>query len=180
MKKLCLIISLLFAISFASASDFSDILAELDSSLVILVALFLISFSLSFFALNKIFKSENSAMAGVISGVIAFLVVYGINKTGLDTESFFLNLGVSEASLSLIIFLIIATGIVFMFVTLKKTALFILGALLIGVSLFVYAKALLMTVGIMLIIAWFFIAVSKKRNPEKHHLSKAEAKRYTD
>lgn len=180
MKKLWLIISLLFAIGFASAAELSELLAEVDSSLVVLIALFLISFSLSFFALHKIFK-EDKTIPGVISVVLAFLVVYGVNKIGFDTQDFFYNMGISESTFSLILFMVITGGIIFMIVSLKKkkTAFLILGALMIGLSFFVYAKVLLITLGIILLLIWFFISISGK-NPRSRHLSKEEAKRYTD
>lgn len=160
MKKVVSILSLLFAINFVSAAELGDILGSLDQSLVILIALFLVTFSLAFFALNKVFR-DNKSMAGVVAGAVAFLAVYGVNKMEFSFGDFFGNLGVSESTLSLALFIIIGAGIVFMFVKMKKDAFLILGALLIGLSFFVYAKALLIVVGVILIAVRFFIPKDK-------------------
>lgn len=177
MKKLLLIISSLFAINFARADSLSEILGELDSSLVILMALFLITFALTFFSLNKLFKA-NTAISGIISVVIAFTAVYGINKAGFDTQDFFYNLGISESTFSLAIFIVIATGIIFMFAKLEKKryGFLILGALSIGASFFIYAKALMMVIGIGLLLIWFFMSISGKS--DKSLLKKIEKSKW--
>jgi hypothetical protein len=173
MKKLWLIISSLFAINFASAADLSEILGQIDQSIVVLLALFLVSFALAFFSLNKVFK-DNTTMAGIIAVTMAFLVVYGINKMGFDTPNFFYNLGVSESTFSLALFIIIAVGIIYMFIKLEKKryAFLILGALSIGASFFVYAKALLVVIGIALLLIWFFISISGNKNGQPKARSK--------
>jgi hypothetical protein len=163
MKKVVSILSLLLAINFASAAEIGDLLGSIDQSLVILIALFLVTFSLSFFALNKVFK-DNKTMAGVVAGAVAFLAVYGVNKIEFDTGNLLSSLGMSESVISLALFVIITAGIIFMFVKLKRNALMILGILLVGLSFFVYAKALLMIAGIILLIIWVVLNVKKKGN----------------
>jgi hypothetical protein len=175
MKKLGVIISSLLAINFASAATLSEVLGELDQSLVVLIALFLITFALAFFSLNKIFKT-NRSMAGIIAAVVAFTAVYGINKIGFNTQDFFYNLGLSESTFALILFIVVVAGIIFMVVSLKrkKDALLILGALLIILSFFVYSKTLLIVVGIILLVIWFFIGRSRSgipKNPTTHTTS---------
>jgi len=166
MKKVISIISFIFAINLASAFELGDLLGSIEQSLVILIALFLITFSLAFFSLSKVFK-DNRAMAGVIAGILAFIVVYGVNKMGVDVGGFFGNLGISESAISLALFVIITAGIVYMFVKLKKDTLLILGALLIGLSFFVYAKVLLIVVGAILIAVRFFIPKEKWNRSRK-------------
>jgi hypothetical protein len=164
MKKLISLVMFLFMLSFVSSAEgLGDILRTLDSSLVILIALFLISFSISFFSLNKVFK-DNQSIAGILSGVISFLVVYGINKMQIDTPALLLNIGISGEALSLALFVAITGGIIIMFVKLKTKALLILGTLLLGLSFIVYAKALLMTTGLILLIIWFVMEVLNKKD----------------
>ncbi len=105
-------------------------------------------------------------MAGIIAVAMAFLVVYGINKMGFDTQDFFYNMGVSESAFSLALFIIIFAGIIYMFVKLEKKryGFLILGALSIGASFFIYAKALLVVIGVILLLIWFFISISGKDN----------------
>jgi hypothetical protein len=129
---------LLASISFVSAQNsISDLLNQIDQSTVVLYAVFLVSFAILFFSLNRVFK-DNRSIAGLISAIIAFLLTYFVNKSGLDIQGFFFNLGVSQDLLSTILPLIILGGIVLIIIKLKKSSLFLFGALLIGLSFFVY------------------------------------------
>ena len=174
MKKIISILSFLLAINFASAADLSEMLSQIDQSLVVLMALFIITFSVSFFSLNKIFK-DNKTMAGVMAGTVAFLAVYGINKIEFNTPDFFYNLGISESAFSLGIFIAITAGIIYMFTQLGKDTLVILGTVLMALSFFVYAKALLMTVGIILLVVWFFISVNKNSPTKRGHTTSSSS-----
>ena len=160
MKKIGLSLLFLLAINFASAVELGELIGTLDQSLVISIALFLVTFSLAFFSLGKIFK-ENKNLSGVIAVTVAFLAVYGINKIEFDTSNFFYNLGISESAFSLMLFILITAGIIYMFMKFKKNSLLILGALFIGLSFFVYTKALLIVIGIILIVIRFFIPKGK-------------------
>jgi hypothetical protein len=60
-------------------------------------------------------------------------------------------MGIPTETLSLIVTLIVAGGVIFLIIKMGKDSLFILGGLLIVGSLFVYAKAILIIIGIVLI-----------------------------
>jgi hypothetical protein len=166
MKKRILALSIfifLVGISFVSAQDLlSDLLNTFDESMVILSAVFIISFSIVFFALNKSLFKENVVIAGVISAIVAFLITYGINKTGFDFNGFFVDIGVPENILMTLIPIVILAGIVFAIIKLGTNSLFVFGGLLIVLSFFVYAKALLIIVGIILLVIGLALWKSRK------------------
>lgn len=145
---------LLTGISFVSAQGLSELLNSIDQSTILLFAVFIISFSLLFFALNKVFKKENTTISGIISVAISLLIIYGINKSGFDVQGSLQGIGISAQALGIIIPLVIAAGIIFLIIKLKKKKdiLLILGVLSILLSFFVYEKILLITVGVVMII----------------------------
>lgn len=155
-KSLLFAFIFLAAISFVSAQDFSEILEQIDQSAIILYAIFIISFSLLFFSLNKVFRGSKST-AGIVSAMISFLIVYGINKIGFDVEGLLFSIGLSENILWTILPILILGGVIFIIITLKKNSLFIFGGLLIVLSLFVYTKTLLVIIGVILIGIRLFI-----------------------
>ena len=107
MKKWISFFILLSSISFVSAQNtFSDLLNQIDQATLLLYAVFIISFSLLFFALSRFFK-ESRATAGVISAAIALLLTYAVNKSGLDIQGFVFTLGISQDTLATIIPIII-------------------------------------------------------------------------
>ena len=147
---------LLASISFASAQGLSDLLNQIDEATIILYAVFIISFSLLFFSLNKVFQG-NTSTSGIISVVISLLIVYSVNKSGINLQGVFFDLGISEEILMTIVPIIILLGTVFIVIKLAKESLLVLGGLLIAVSFFVYQQATLMVLGIILIGIRFFI-----------------------
>lgn len=92
MKKAVLFAFLFLAsINLVSAqSMISDLLNKIDQSMVILSSIFIISFSLLFFALSKTAFKTNGTIAGIIAAILAFLITYGVNKTGFDFPGIFL------------------------------------------------------------------------------------------
>ena len=48
------------AIGFASSQGLGELLGGIDESTILLFAIFIIAFSLLFFALNRVFKKENT------------------------------------------------------------------------------------------------------------------------
>ena len=162
MKKEMSILLLLMMISFASAQGLSDLLNQIDESTVILYAIFIVSFSVLFFSLNKVFK-DNRTMAGVVSAVISFLIVYGVNKTGFDFQGFFFDIGISEEILMTIVPLIILVGAVFLIIKLKLASMYVFGVLLIASSFFVYEKTFLISLGIIFILIGFFVTLGTKK-----------------
>ncbi len=165
MKKGALIFFITLAVlNFVSAQGISDFLNEIDQSTVILYAVFIISFSLLFFSLSKMFK-DNKSTAGIISGILAFLLTYWVNKSEIDIEGFFFDIGISESAFFLIISLLIIGGIIFTIIKLKKNSLFVFGGLMILLSFFVYEKLILITLGIILLIVGFvLLGISKPKH----------------
>jgi hypothetical protein len=167
---------LLCAINFVSSLGVNDLLSQIDESTVIFLAVFLIAFALIFFALNKVFKG-NTSISGIISVALSFLIVYGINKSQFDVEGFFFDLGVPSSLFATIIPIIVVAGIIFLVIKFKKDSLYIIGGLFLVASLFVYAKTLMLTIGIILIGIRLFLWASDKgylkNNPRA--MSHAEA-----
>jgi len=150
-------------INFASAQNMlSDFLNTFDESMIILSAIFIVSFAIVFFALSKVLFKQNVAIAGIVAGVLAFLITYGINKTGFDFEGLFAGIGISSNVLMTIVPLMIIIGAIFLIIKLKKDSLFIFGGLLIVLSFFVYAKAVLIIIAIVLIILGFVLPKKNK------------------
>jgi len=166
-KSLLIIFALVMAVGFVSAQDLlSDLLNTLDESMVILSAIFIISFSILYFSLSKLLFKKNITTSAVISVILAFLITYGVNKSGFDFNGFFFDIGVSENVLMTIIPLVILGGVVFTIIKLGSKSLFVFGGLLVALSFFVYAKALLIIVGIILFIIGFALWKSKKDGEE--------------
>jgi hypothetical protein len=166
MKKSVLgILMALFSFSLVKAESLSEMLDSLDESMVVYFSVFILCFVLFFFALNKFFKEKNRSFAGIIAGVLSFLVVWGVNKSGFDVQGIFLDLGIPQETLTTIISLIVLAGIIFLIVVLKKNSLFVIGGLLIVGSLFVYAQAILMMVGIALVVIGLIVSFRKGKTP---------------
>ncbi len=152
----------LSAISFVSAQELSDLLSSIDESTVVFFAIFLVSFAVLFFSLNKIFKN-NKSIAGIIAVVISFLLVYWVNKSGFDAQGLLLSIGISESVLATVLPIIILAGIVFMIIKLKGNSLLAIGGLFIVASFFVYAKLVLIAIGVVLIIVRLGMMLRKKK-----------------
>ncbi|MEK6827367.1 MAG: hypothetical protein AABX99_02675 [Nanoarchaeota archaeon] len=169
MKKWLSIFVLLNFINFASAQGtISDLLNSVDPSSLIIYAVFLISFTLLFFSLNRVFK-DNRTTSGIISAAIALLITYAVNKSGFDISGFFYNFGVSSEIFATIIPIIILLGTLFLIIKLAKNSLLVIGVLLIAGSFFVYEQTILVVIGIILIGIRFFIPQGKweMKKPEK-------------
>lgn len=154
MKKRLIPILLTLTSGFASAASLSDLLNQLDSSLIIFSAIFVISFLIFQLSLSKIFKEQKST-GTIISAILAFLIIFGINQTGWDIQNFFFELGFSEDALFTVIPLILLVGIIFLFIKLKKKKYFfyILGGFLVALGLFIFEEAAeILVIGIVLII----------------------------
>jgi len=164
MKKEALgILTFIVSLGFVKAADLSDLLSELDESMVVYFSVFILAFVLIFFALNKFFKEQNRSFAGIIAAVLSFLAVWGINKSGFDIEGIFLDLGVPQETLTTIVTLIVLAGIIFIIIKMKKNSLYVIGGLFIVASLFVYAKGLMFMIGLVLIVIRVLITFRKDR-----------------
>ncbi|MCL5018336.1 MAG: hypothetical protein M1416_01040 [Candidatus Pacearchaeota archaeon] len=166
-KSLLIVFILVMAVGFVSAQDLlSDLLNSLDESMVVLSAIFIISFSILYFSLSKLLFKKDVTISAVISVILAFLITYGVNKSGFDFSGFFFDLGISENVFMTIIPLAILGGVVFTIIKLGSKSLLVFGGLLVALSFFVYAKALLIVVGIILLIIGAILATRKnKKNP---------------
>lgn len=168
MKKSVLILSIfifLVAINFASAQNLlSDLLNSFDESMVILSAIFIIAFCVLFFSLSKVVFKDNTPIAGILSVVIAFLITYGINKTGFDFSTYFLDIGISGDVLMTIIPIVIVAGIILAIIFLKGASLFVFGGIMIALSFFVYEKTLLIVLGIIMLIVGLIVLSRTKKN----------------
>jgi hypothetical protein len=159
MKKSVLSVFVLLAmIGFASAQGLSDILNQIDASTLLLFVAFIISFAVSFFALNKFFKG-NTAISGIVAVAVSFLIVYGINSTGFNLGGFFIDLGISQETLAVAIPILILGAAIFVIVKMKRDSLFIFGGALIVLSFFVFegSKIILIVAGIILLAVRFFM-----------------------
>lgn len=162
---------LITAIGFASAAGLSDILNAIDETTILFFAVFIVSFSLLFFALNRVFKKENTTTSGIISVVISFLIVYGINRSGFSIQNSLYGFGISQEVLGIVIPIIVIAGVIFLIVKLRKNSLAVLGALFVFTGLWVYTKALFITIGIILIIIWVFLFFRKGGGGSQSHAS---------
>ena len=160
-KEILSLFILITAIGFASAAGLSDILNSIDGATILLFAVFIVSFSLIFFALNRVFKKENTTTSGIISVVISFLIVYGISKSGFSIENSLYGIGISQEVLGVVIPIIAIAGMIFLIIKLRENSLLAIGGLLILLSFFVYAKLLLIVVGVILIVIRIFLLLRK-------------------
>jgi hypothetical protein len=161
-KELLSVFILLVSVGFVSSQGLSDILNSIDETTLILFAVFIVSFTLLFFALNRVFRKENTTTSGIISVVISFLIVYGLSKSGFSIQNSLYGFGISQEVLGIVIPLIIVAGIIFLIVKLKVNSLLAIGGLLILTLLSpFYAKTLFTVVGVILVIIWLFLKLRK-------------------
>ncbi|MEK6945254.1 MAG: hypothetical protein AABW63_00490 [Nanoarchaeota archaeon] len=158
--------------------NLSDMLNNIDSSTIVLGAIFIICFALLFFIFSKVFSRKdrygmvepNTNIATVISLCISLLIVYGLNKTGIDFSDTFSGLGFSSDTLYIIGLLVFIAGAIFLGIKTKWNLLIILGGLFIILSFLkvVYESELMFIIGVILILVYFGIKMSKnKKNKGK-------------
>lgn len=68
-------------------SSFSDFLNNTDQSLIFLGVLFVIFCAGIYFSLSRSVFKENNTIAGIISLSVSFLLIWWINKSGIDYYS---------------------------------------------------------------------------------------------
>jgi hypothetical protein len=162
---------LLASVGFVSSAGLSDILNAIDETTLILFAVFILSFTLLFFSLNRVFKKENTTTSGIISVVISFLIVYGLSKSGWNIQNSLYGIGISSEVLGIVIPLILAAGIIFLIIKLAKDSLLVVGGLFIILSFFVYAQLILIVIGIILIVVRFLIPKNAWNRSRKNGFS---------
>ena len=101
--------------------------------------------------------------------MIALVITYAVNKSGINIEGFFFDIGVSSELLMTIIPVIVLGGVIFTIVKLKQNSLFVFGGLLIFLSFFTYEKTVLIVLGIILLIIGF--ALPRKKGEEGFYVS---------
>lgn len=168
-KRSVSIISLitLFSINLISAQFSSgynrfsppDLLRSIDPQTMILGALFLLAFTLIYYALSRVFKDSygqpNKTMAGIIAFIISALIIYGINQYGFDMEGLFYGIGLSSGILYLILPLILTAGVIFLIWKFKQYSFLIIGLLLILLTLFTdifYEQGLVLIIGVIMLL----------------------------
>ena len=154
MKKSLIPLIFMLTIGIVNALTLDDILDKIDPSLIIFSAIFVISFLIFQLSLSKIFKEQKST-GTIISAVLAFLIIFGINRLDWDIQNFFFDMGISEDALFTVIPLVLLVGIIFLFIKLKKKKYFfyILGGFLVALGLFIFKEAAeILVIGIVLII----------------------------
>lgn len=175
---------LISAVSFASAASMGELLSSIDQSTVIFLAVFLISFSLLFFSLNKVFKKQNTTTSGIISAALAFLLVYWVNKSEFDVEGSLYDLGINSNILYTLLPIVIAAAIIFLLVKFKTKALYIIIAALVLLGLFILKdiSAIIVLGVIVLLFALVIYSVLKflgiSVGKGKRSMSHREAARY--
>ncbi|MEK6906513.1 MAG: hypothetical protein AABW81_02735 [Nanoarchaeota archaeon] len=148
------------------AIDFSlsEILDSIDSSTMILGALFILIFAFTNYILSKTLigrdGKSNSAISGVMSLSISLLAVYGINKIGLDYESLLSSIGISSDFLYVALPVILLIGAIYLLVRLRSLGLLIIGVVFIGAGLtdLVYEKTTVLIMGIVILIIWAIVS----------------------
>jgi len=165
-RKLFILVLSLFLISSVSAYSLGDLLGDIESSTMILGAIFVVSFAVLNFALSRFFKDKygepNKATAGIVSFVLALLMTWGINKTGFDIEGLLFDIGISSDLLYTVVPILILAGIALLIWKFGKKSLFIIGGLFILASFFVYEKVITLTIGVILLIIGIGLLFKKK------------------
>ena len=151
--------------------SFSDLLNSINASNMILGSIFIIAFAFLNFSLSKFFK-EQKAIAGIVAFVLSLLIVWEINNTGLDFESFFYNAGISSDSLFLILPLIITIGTIYSIWKFGFSAVcMVFGAFILAVTImtdWIYSQgtAILIGSGLLIIGIWNHFKKNNSKNKD--------------
>ena len=85
----------------------SDFLNTIDSSTMFLGVLFIVCFAFTNFALGKFFKDKdgnpNKAIAGIVGLAISLLIIYWVNRSGVQFDYYFYEIGLSESLVTTLI-----------------------------------------------------------------------------
>ena len=164
-KRLLLFIMGIVLTKFVSATySLSDlfsnsiVLNNINSSTLVLGTILVISFFLFNYIFLKIFKGS-VFVAGTISGILSFFLVYWVNKSNINYYEFFDYLGYSDGMLSIIFPLLI---LILLIIIIKKIGLtkilFISGLGLIGLASFTEMYnpgiTIIMGIGLLLFGLW--------------------------
>ncbi len=148
----------------------SEILDAFGFENMLLIAVFLISFTLINFALKKAFtrqfKEPSTAVTSVIAFAVSLIIVYGVSAMEIDLGSFFFDIGIDSAILEMLVYFVLLAGIAFIFYKFgfAKT-LMITGILLIIVSFtdWFYEADTILFAGIAIFVVAFIIFLVQRR-----------------
>jgi hypothetical protein len=145
----------------ASVGDFLDAFGFEN---MLLFATFLISFSLIFFVLRRVFKKKYEEPATATPGIVAFaismIIVYGVHAMQFDLGDMLFDLGVGEDMLYAIIFLAILAALGYLIYKVGiGVILMIVGALLVTLAFtdIIVEFTVVVVTGIVLIIIGAFL-----------------------
>lgn len=175
MKKGAILFSLfVISLNIVSAATFSlsEVMDSFDTETIFLLVLFLIFFAVLNFSLSKAFKN-NKTVANVVALGLSLLIIYGINKWGIDVEGFIYSIGAPEDIMSIVWPLLFIAGFIFMLAKIKTRILLAIGTLFILIDVFGFTEreGVLLVLGIGLIILyliWQFLKWfigRRNRNP---------------
>lgn len=123
-SSLFAIVLMKFASAYYDSSDtfnLSDLINQIDPSIIILSVIFIVSFALMFFSLKNIFRGDK-AIPAIVSLAMSILIVYGISKSGFDFENLFYDMGITLEVLHIIFpIFIIALVLIFVFFIIFRT-----------------------------------------------------------
>ncbi len=176
MKKWLSLISGLFLINFVSAyypATLQNLLDSLDPSTAILGSIFIISFILINFSLSKAFKTQKG-ISGILSFIISFLIIYGLNRSGFDYQNIyydlFYNIGLSSGVASTFLPLIVLAAAIFI---VWRFSLWVL-LLMLGIFIIIYGTFFAYASFATVIIGGIFIiaALVIKKKPSENSSNK--------
>jgi hypothetical protein len=180
-------ILLLASIALVSAQygsfSLSEILNSVEPSMIILGVIWVVSFALIYFSLNRLILKDNPGIAAVIAFALSLLITWGYNQTGWNVQYLFPGLNISTDFLSSALPIILIIIVAVLFVTTKYYAFTIIGGVCIiaGLLNWVYEKTLLFIIGaILLAVGIFFIIRKNSKDNQKtvlEHLMRPRRKR---
>jgi len=184
MKRGILLIALaIVSISFISAYgsygfSIGDFLDSIDSSTLVLGALFIIFFGVLHFIFSRFFKKHdntpNTAISATVSFAASVLMIYGIHKMDINIEDFFYDIGINEGILEIIVPILLFIGFIFLWKKVKEKVFLIFGGLFLFTAIatdWIYEKGVLLWIGGGLIVIWAIIAYirGKKKNSRSRY-----------
>lgn len=146
----------------------SELLGNVDSSTMILGALFIIFFAFLHFTLSRFFRDRvtrepNKPVSGIIAFAVSALIVYGLSKYDFGIEDFLFDIGIGSEILEWAVPIILLLGAIFMIWKIGIPGfLTIFGAffILAGFMGWVYETDMLMAIGagmFLVGVIWWYI-----------------------
>ncbi len=171
---------IIFQISFSSAQYYesetrqyysnpsfslSQFLESINPDTLTIFVAFIISFTLIYYSALKFFKRDK-VLASVISFALSLSIAYGINNLNFNLQNIFYSLNFPIEIVYLFLFIFSLGAGVFLCIKLRYNALFVIGTLLILLSLtdLIYQKGFTFTSGLILIILASLRFLKKKKN----------------